>query len=222
MKIQKIYQGTVPDNKILNDYSDSSVDTYSCNTINNIINSLDCDSVPMDAIIDYDGDIVPEGYELVENVPNDDKLEFICVTASQNRTLGKQSPVVIPYDTITSDHSNGKLKLENESIVIGEGVKCVRVTAQVGVQSSSTGYDMKSLGLYKNNVEVCIVVDMCYNAQYSVATPCMSRIVDVEPGDTLTLKSWYQSVNTVSLTNAWNYWSVEIVECAEPYAEEVA
>lgn len=210
MKIKKLYQGKMPEHKVLNQLSDSQTNTYSCHALNSIIDS----SVPMDTILDYDGDIIPDGYELVEETVNDDKLEFICVTASTNRVLGKQSPVVIPYDTVTSDHSKGKLVLENEGITIGEGVKCVRITAQVGVQSSTTGYDMKSLGLYKNDKEVCIVVDMCYNAQYSVATPCMSRIVDVVPGDVLTLKSWYQSVSTVSLTNEWNYWSVEVVEVA--------
>lgn len=35
MKIKKIYQGIVPENKILDAYSTSNTDTYSCNYINN-------------------------------------------------------------------------------------------------------------------------------------------------------------------------------------------
>lgn len=34
MKIKKMYQGTVPENKILNTYSDSQTDVYACNFIN--------------------------------------------------------------------------------------------------------------------------------------------------------------------------------------------
>ena len=35
MKIRKAYQGTVPENKILDTYSTSQTDTYSCNYVNN-------------------------------------------------------------------------------------------------------------------------------------------------------------------------------------------
>ena len=36
MKIKKIYQGTVPANKILDAYSASNTDTYSCNYVNSM------------------------------------------------------------------------------------------------------------------------------------------------------------------------------------------
>lgn len=35
MRIKKMYQGTVPKNKILDTYSTSATDTYSCNYVNN-------------------------------------------------------------------------------------------------------------------------------------------------------------------------------------------
>lgn len=37
MKIRKAFQGTIPDNKILDTYSTSQTDTYSCNLVNNLI-----------------------------------------------------------------------------------------------------------------------------------------------------------------------------------------
>lgn len=37
MKIKKMYQGNVPDNKILNTQSDSQTDTYSCDYLNNSV-----------------------------------------------------------------------------------------------------------------------------------------------------------------------------------------
>ena len=36
MKIKKMYQGTVPENKILNTRSDSQTDVYSCDYVNNL------------------------------------------------------------------------------------------------------------------------------------------------------------------------------------------
>lgn len=39
MKIQKKYQGTVPENRILDIYNTSNTDTYSCNYINGIVDS---------------------------------------------------------------------------------------------------------------------------------------------------------------------------------------
>ena len=35
MKIKKIYDGTVPENKIMTDYSNSTSDAYSCSYVNN-------------------------------------------------------------------------------------------------------------------------------------------------------------------------------------------
>lgn len=37
MRIQKKFQGTVPKNKILDTYSESQTDTYSCKTINDLV-----------------------------------------------------------------------------------------------------------------------------------------------------------------------------------------
>lgn len=37
MKIRKAFQGTIPDNKILDTYSTSQTDTYSCNYVNGIV-----------------------------------------------------------------------------------------------------------------------------------------------------------------------------------------
>lgn len=37
MRIKKAYQGTVPENKILDTYSTSRTDTYSCNYVNGLV-----------------------------------------------------------------------------------------------------------------------------------------------------------------------------------------
>lgn len=40
MKIKKAYQGSVPDNKILNTYSNSQTDVYSCDYVNALKSSM--------------------------------------------------------------------------------------------------------------------------------------------------------------------------------------
>lgn len=65
--IRKDYQGTIPTNKILNEQTDSNTDTYSCDYINNMTfeSSGGGDTLPIGAIVKFDGDVVPEGYEKV-------------------------------------------------------------------------------------------------------------------------------------------------------------
>lgn len=68
MKIKKIYQGELPENKILNSQSTSQTDTYSCE----YINSMSMDDLPLGSIIKYNGSEVPNGwkeaqsYEIIE------------------------------------------------------------------------------------------------------------------------------------------------------------
>jgi glycerophosphoryl diester phosphodiesterase len=51
MKIQKKFQGTVPENKILNTHSDSETDTYSCNKINELVGSGGSGEISIDGDI---------------------------------------------------------------------------------------------------------------------------------------------------------------------------
>ena len=70
--IRKDYQGTIPTNKILNEQTDSNTDTYSCDYINNMTfsGSGGGDTLPIGAIVHFDGDVIPEGYEKYENDVN--------------------------------------------------------------------------------------------------------------------------------------------------------
>lgn len=52
MKIKKIYQGTVPENKILNTHTDSQTDVYSCDYINDNIHTYEDASLLEDVLQD--------------------------------------------------------------------------------------------------------------------------------------------------------------------------
>ncbi len=67
MLIEKKYQGTIPTNKILNEETSSTTDTYSCEYINNLPN----DELPIGTIIEYNGDELPSGWKEYEDSSND-------------------------------------------------------------------------------------------------------------------------------------------------------
>lgn len=78
MRIRKAFQGTVPENKILDTYSTSQTDTYSCNYVNDI--TLDMFrfrkfeksmTVPANGMSALDmGDVnVPSGYSYLGCIP---------------------------------------------------------------------------------------------------------------------------------------------------------
>lgn len=70
MKIKKIYQGTIPTNKILNEKTESNTDTYSCD----YINSMSMDDLPLGSIIKYNGSEVPDGWQEVSEKTTWEKL----------------------------------------------------------------------------------------------------------------------------------------------------
>ena len=60
--IRKDYQGTMPENKILNSESVSQTDTYSCDYINNVTG----DELPIGTRVEYNGTEIPDGWVEVE------------------------------------------------------------------------------------------------------------------------------------------------------------
>ena len=68
MKIKKIYQGELPENKILNAQSTSQTDTYSCEYINNlgVGGGENLDELPIGTRVEFNGETIPDGWEEVE------------------------------------------------------------------------------------------------------------------------------------------------------------
>lgn len=75
MKIRKKFQGTLPENKILNIESTSQTDTYSCEYINNLTPEVEnIDELPVGTIVKYNGTEVPDGWEEVVEKTTWDRL----------------------------------------------------------------------------------------------------------------------------------------------------
>lgn len=96
MKIQKKFQGTIPENKIMDTYSSSNTDTYSCNYINSQISCIEGrvysgQSVAKDtlATIQYKPtNTRGTGISLTNGVItiNDDNIRIISINAGTQNT----------------------------------------------------------------------------------------------------------------------------------------
>lgn len=105
MRIKKIYQGELPENKILNVQSESSTDTYSCDYINNLgVGGGDAlDELPIGSVIRYDGEDIPEGWEEIEG---------------GNNILSNVITSIVVVDALPEVEIEGVLYLVKESEII--------------------------------------------------------------------------------------------------------
>ena len=198
MRIKKLYQGTMPDHKVLNQLSDSQTNTYSCHALNSIVDS----SIPMDAIIDYDGDEIPEGFELVENSgesgsgyePNLISLSIVAKPSFSANVYYK-----IPFDTCTK--FGDKLSFVDGGVKIGPGVSCIKVSAIANPQSSVSG--MAYLRIGKNSSDNVITWNMCnITSSWGITTvPIPLKIADVKEGDMIYAYVYTAGSGSVGLGN---------------------
>lgn len=105
MRIKKIYQGELPENKILNVQSESSTDTYSCDYINNLgVGGGDSlDELPIGSVIRYDGEDIPDGWEEIEG---------------GNNVLSNVITSIVVVDALPEVELEGVLYLVKESEII--------------------------------------------------------------------------------------------------------
>ena len=75
MKLRKVYQGVIPEHKILNSFSESQSDTYSCETINTMISEIDLSN----AVVEETDPTVPQH---VKNITEEDIAKWNSGTGS--------------------------------------------------------------------------------------------------------------------------------------------
>lgn len=141
------------------------------------------------------------------------EFNFIRLTRTiDQQGVPKDSLAKIIYDKVISKKGD-KLSLDDNGVLIGEGVSVVRVTAQVGYQNASSGTGQKVLDLYKNTTMVATNCVVSYSSRYSVAYPFISTIVPVEKGDHLYLYAHKDDdIVTNVLAGVYNSFIVEVIE----------
>ena len=145
MRIKKIYQGELPENKIVNEKLDSQTDTYSCDYINNLSfeGGNGVDELPIDSIIEYEGETVPDGWELVEESESTTETEksLISITGGGERTytIGAWVWTPIDFNKVIKSLGDG-FEYDTETYdVIALKDMTVKVDAQISYFGTATG-----------------------------------------------------------------------------------
>lgn len=187
MRIRKIEQGTVPStSRVFTEFNESKMDTYSCNTINTMLNSIESnDPLPIGTILDFDGDEIPEGYGLVDEQEDIVSNQINIMTV---KNVGKQ---IFPAETYTkiilTDPSKvgDKLIAYEGGIKIGAGVSKVKISGYATVMSSAVGGC--HLRIIKNMIDtentVGWLIDRIDAAAGQISMAYPPTLVDVSEGE---------------------------------------
>lgn len=189
VKIIKKFQGQAPENKILNYISDSETDGYSCAIINGM-------SIPIDAIIDYDGDEVPEGYERVTDLNRD----ILRASLSKVASMPAGVYTTIPFDSIQYDTIN-----YNGTFSLKDGVVTIHANdvlkARVSVCVMETAWASNSMYLViKRNDEI-----MKRSYLRGACNAHLEAEFSIKKGDQITTEYYSSSATATSLSGDIQY-----------------
>lgn len=144
MKIRKAFQGTVPDNKILDTYSASQTDTYSCNYVNNIVAS---GSNTNGNYVKYvDGTMICWGNKTGSSSKSDwwgfsDRTDEISVTYPQEFTTYPR----LTIGTYSSDTTNGSIT----NVITNQTKTGFKTFTLFAKNSSNNHYDFNFIAVGK-------------------------------------------------------------------------
>lgn len=107
MRIKKMYQGSLPENKIVGTYTESDTDTYNCNYVNNNFKSK------MENILSSQGRSSSISKSLTKAYTN---FDFLIIVWSPWNTDGSIYSVVMPTSVISSGINYEANAFQNTSI----------------------------------------------------------------------------------------------------------
>lgn len=179
-----------------------------------IVQSRQADTSPIQVIIDVNANIFIRLYKS-NSWSEWEELQkkssaMINVRISTSHTTSTTQPEKLNLDTVSTKYGEG-LQLVNGSIVIGSGITRVRISGQVGWESSSDGTKVLEGYIYKNSTSVIRNGISAINTYFGVALS--SKIIDVSEGDTISLyaRTKTQSGSIVSSTTDSTWLCVESV-----------
>lgn len=100
---------------------------------------IEGDTVPINAIFDYEGDTVPEGYVEVEPSSSGGNYEpnVMCLEMSKEQIFSAETYAKVEFDISTK--IGDKLIFEDNAVKIGAGVEYIKVSVIVNPKSSKIG-----------------------------------------------------------------------------------
>ena len=183
MKIQKKFQGTIPENKILDTYSESQTDTYSCNKINGLLGKTKEES---------------QNNMITASLP-----AHVEITETN---VGQKITSFVELIKV-----GDKFSVENGVIKIGKGVSKIKLAYNAVAQataSTTRTFTYVMLNDTPKSQESYYFSDKIY--QVGNAIPSM--LLDVKEGDEITLMMYGYKGNKIMGATTFTYWTQITVE----------
>lgn len=220
MRIRKIEQGTVPSiSKVFTEFNESKIDTYSCNTINTMLNTIECnDPLPVGTVLEFDGDEIPEGYGLVDegdSVSGGSRPVNIMTVENHGKQVFP-AQVYTKIELATPTSVGDKLEAYNGGIKIGAGVSKVKISGYAVISTTVSGEC--NLRIVKNeNLDsgtLHWLVDTTPNAAAHIMVTCPPFLAEVAEGDAIFMYSYTVGEGHVGSSNnlPQSHLTVEVVE----------
>ena len=171
------------------------------------------DTLPIGAIVEYNGTTVPQGYEKVSDSA---RTILSAYNASSGEEVSAFGTTTIALDTVISSIGT-KLTLSNGSVKIGSGVSKVMVSGVLRGyfknNNTTTNYEM-GCRINKNTtiaraVEFIIDKNATINAKLITVAPFL---LDVEENDVISLGIYSSTGNAVRKYLANSYLTIEVIE----------
>lgn len=165
--------------------------------------------VPKDGIIYFDGDEIPEGYEEVQiPTPSGEVANAITVGISSDFVISGTAEETIPISVVRTQKGNN-LELKNNSIVIGDNIEFIKVSANVMINNYQTD-DLRRISVKKNTSAMARTIT--YVSQKFTPLIITPYIIPVTKGDVITFTSNNNGAST-TIYNAQRdtYFTVEAI-----------
>lgn len=170
---------------------------------NNVISATggdDIDEVPINTIVEYEGDTVPDGWELVEE-SEEETLNYISVNKNTNSiyTLA-QGFGKVPVTNVMSRNGT-KLSVSSVGITIGAGVSKIKADGAIALYNASGTF---GVAIIKNDETDAGRLTMAWGqatAEKDSYILTTTAYADVQEGDVISLYLYTGTAQSANVQN---------------------
>lgn len=139
------------------------------------------------------------------------KKDILTASLNSNMSVSTASGLI----TVSKSVSTGnRLTLSNGKIVIGRGIKKVKVSANMRIYNSSTSTIGVNLNIYKNSTDYVASNRTTLDNNSYDGIAVATSLIEVEENDELSIRYWKsnESAMTIMKDYGGTYLTVEVAE----------
>ena len=169
------------------------------------------DPVPVGTVIEYAGDEIPDGYELIEDSAPLSAMTVIMNTNPTYKATTNYARYVMPM-TLANSIGNKFTIAEDGGVVIGKGLSKIRINGQMSCNEQNSGYVYGVAIVNQDGTEWGTAYRTLWTASDNRIDNCVvnSRIIDVKEGDVLYMELYIDSNGrSITIRADGTYFTVE-------------